>query len=215
MESKIHQRGVVIAIDGPSASGKGTVSKILAAELNLAHLDTGAIYRTLAYYILQRHIALDDIVAITQLASTIDFMAAGDLELTTELIGNTASMIAANPAIRRLLDDVQRGFPMGKKGAVIDGRDIGTVIFPDAEWKFFITANVETRARRRFKQLQMVQKEVIFEQILKDLMERDYRDKNRESSPTLPAADAMIIDTSDLEVRQVVDLILQYIRFEY
>jgi cytidylate kinase len=202
----------IIAIDGPSASGKGTLTKKVAERLGFDYLDTGMLYRTVAYHAIAQNTASDDIESILSLIDTIDFKKHLGVNLQDEKIGAMASKIGINPKVREKLNELQRTFPNGKAGAVIDGRDIGTVIFPSADVKFFITARVEIRAERRYKQLLSQGKKVTLEQVLSDLKERDARDRDRPVSPTLPALDAMIIDTSDLDPDSVVELVISHIK---
>jgi cytidylate kinase len=198
---------VIIAIDGPSASGKGTLTRMLAQKLNYDYLDTGALYRTLAYFVIKENIAISQIDNVLNLIPTINFELSGNLSLSEEKIGQMASKLAVEYSVREALNDIQRKFPTGKVGVVIDGRDIGTVIFPQADCKFFITASLEVRALRRFKQLQSAGKDIIFDQVLRDLRERDERDKNRKVAPTMPAYDALVVDTTNLDADAVLNLV--------
>ncbi len=200
---------VIIAIDGPSASGKGTLSKSLAKILGFDYLDTGALYRVLGYHVLKAKIVPSEVDKILSLVPKIDFTEGKKLPISNEEVGKIASQIAGDPKIREALNAMQRSFPEGKQGVVIDGRDIGTLIFPHADCKFFITANLEIRAERRYKQLQNSGKNIIFDQVLKSLKERDERDRTRAIAPTLPANDALIIDTSDLNENEVLELVLK------
>jgi len=201
----------IIAIDGTSASGKGTLTKALAKILNFDYLDTGALYRILAYHINENHIDINNTPAILKLIKIIDFKQGDSLPIYNEEIGQIASKIATNQQVREALNNIQRDFPVGKIGAILDGRDIGTVIFPKANCKLFITADVKVRAERRYKQLQLEGKNIIFDQILKDLQERGERDRNRTISPTVPAHDAIIIDTSNMDADTVLENALKYI----
>ncbi|AIF82077.1 cytidylate kinase [endosymbiont of Acanthamoeba sp. UWC8] len=200
---------VIIAIDGPSASGKGTLSKGLAKKLGFDYLDTGSLYRILGYYALEAELASNDAEKIVGLVPEIDFSKSKNLTLTSDKVSKMASEIASQPKVREALNSMQKNFPLGKVGAVIDGRDIGTVIFPDADCKFFITADLGVRAERRYKQLQSGRKDIIFDQVLQSLKERDELDRNRAIAPTLPADDAIIIDNSDLNADEVLQVVLE------
>lgn len=202
----------IIAIDGPSASGKGTITRKIAERLGFDYLDTGMIYRTVAYYAIAENTASDKVEAILNLINTIDFKKHLDADLKDEKIGIMASKISTNSKVREKLNELQRSFPNGKKGVIVDGRDIGTVIFPAADVKFFVTARTEVRAERRYKELLSQGKRVTIYQVLSDLKERDARDRDRHTSPTLPALDAIIIDTSDLDPDSVVELVISHIR---
>lgn len=214
----------VITIDGPSGTGKGTISHLLAQSLNWHYLDSGAIYRVLAYLALQQKINPDDLPRLLNLAAELDLrfiennqirvvLDGKDItnEMRTETCGNAASKIAVLPEIRSELIKRQREFRIWP-GLVTDGRDMGTVIFPDAQFKFFLTADLEERARRRFKQLKNKELHVSLESILQDLIERDLRDKQRGTAPLKPADDAIILDTTKLSVQHVFDAILVHLK---
>jgi cytidylate kinase len=188
---------IIIAIDGPAASGKGTVAKRLARYMNLAYLDTGSIYRAIGYNILQSGDDPNDKRKAIQAAKD---LTPGDLRnehLYDEGVGNAASIISAIPRVREILLQFQR-----------DGRDIGTVICPDADYKFYITADIAARAMRRFKQLQSKGNAVIYEAVLQDLERRDNRDRMRAIAPLKAAEDAIYIDTTDMSEDQVFAKIL-------
>jgi cytidylate kinase len=217
MHSALHQvinmseqspKALVIAIDGPAASGKGTVAKRLARHLGVAYLDTGSIYRAIGYSILSEGHDPND--KKTAIQATKD-LTPGDLineHLYDEGVGAAASIISAIPRVRELLLQFQRDFARQPSGAILDGRDIGTVICPDADFKFYITANIEARAMRRFKQLQSKGNPVIYEAVLQDLQKRDERDSTREIAPLKPAHDAICIDTTDMNEDEVFAAIL-------
>jgi cytidylate kinase len=196
----------VMAIDGVAASGKGTLSKKLAAHYGFDYLDTGVIYRKVAFYALKDAIDINDPASVVACIERYDISAPINEPLHTEQISSTASVIGVHKDVRNALNQAQRDFALGKKGVVLDGRDIGTIIFPNADLKLFITADVEVRAERRFKQLQKEGKQVIFDEVLKNLRERDERDTYRKVAPTVAADDAIVIDTSNLNADAVLEL---------
>ncbi|WP_417606472.1 (d)CMP kinase [Primorskyibacter flagellatus] len=186
-----------IAIDGPAAAGKGTISKAVAAHFAYAHLDTGLLYRAVGRRMLD---GVDPLEAATSLL-------AEDLEaddLRTPDVAQAASRVAVIPEVRAALVDFQRAFARRDGGAVLDGRDIGTVICPDAEAKLFVTASAEVRAERRFRELLDRGLETTFETVLADVRERDTRDMDRAAAPLLPAEDAVQIDTSGMSIDDAV-----------
>jgi cytidylate kinase len=203
---------LAIAIDGPAAAGKGTLARRLAAAYGLAYLDSGSLYRGTALTLLRGNLPETEAVAA---ARTLRPELLSDPELRAEATGRLASKVAAIPAVRAALLDWQRGFaqtpPGGKRGAVLDGRDIGTVVLPDAKVKFFITASDEARALRRFKELQEKGEAAIYARVLEDMRERDARDTARSTAPMRPADDALIIDTSALDADQVFRLAQDHI----
>ncbi len=202
---------LVIAIDGPAASGKGTVAKRLARHLGLAYLDTGSIYRAIGYSILAAGEDPHDKKTAIEAAKD---LTPGDLKnehLYDEGVGAAASIISAIPRVRELLLQFQRDFARGPEGAILDGRDIGTVICPEADFKFYITADINARAQRRFKQLQSKGNPVIYEAVLQDLQKRDERDTGREIAPLKPAHDAICIDTTDMNEDEVFAAILSHV----
>jgi len=194
---------MIIAVDGPTASGKGTIAKALAAHFGLPHLDTGLLYRAVG-----RQIFLDggdpddagDALAATGFPDTL----LGDPALRDEQTGGLASRVSVHPAVRQALFDRQRSFATRDTGAVLDGRDIGTVIAPEAQAKLFVTASVEARAQRRFLEMRERGAGVNLLEIQDDLRRRDERDRNRAVAPLVPAPDAMVIDTSDLDKDEAV-----------
>ncbi len=205
----------VIAVDGPAASGKGTVSRQIADALSFAFMDTGALYRAVGYEVLARKGGLEceqdalQGVAALQLPDCLD-----NIELREDRIGNAASKVAAMPAVRAALLEVQRNFAVnpgnGYKGAVLDGRDIGTVVCPDAQLKLYVTADIEIRAERRTKELQSRGLDVTKASVLEDMRVRDARDSGREAAPMRPADDAIVIDTSNLSASEVIAQALEY-----
>ncbi len=192
--------GLVIAIDGPAASGKGTLARRLAAHFKLPHLDTGLLYRATACALLDEGLPLDDeesAAAIARGLSLIDF---DDARLRSREMGEAASVVAALPQVRAELVELQRRFAAREGGAVLDGRDIGTVICPHAGVKIFVTASPETRAQRRALELAGRGEKADFPSILADVKKRDARDSERAVAPLKPAADAATLDTSDLDI---------------
>jgi cytidylate kinase len=188
---------VIIAVDGPTASGKGTLAKALAAHYGLPHLDTGLLYRAVG-----RQVSLngsdpddaDDAMAACDFPETL----LDDPELRTEFTGGLASRVSVHPGVRKALYERQRAFATQQGGAVLDGRDIGTVIAPEAEVKLFVTASVDARADRRFKEMQDRGGDMSWADIAENLRRRDERDSTRELAPLIPAPDAYLIDTSAL-----------------
>jgi cytidylate kinase len=206
---------VIIAIDGPAAAGKGTLARRLAQHLSLALLDTGLLYRAVALKVLHQEDDPTDVAA----AAAARGLGPDDLEgldLRGEAVAGAASKVAAIPAVRAALLDFQRNFanhpPAGAKGAVLDGRDIGTVVCPGADAKLFLTANLEVRAQRRLKELRDRGLEAIPSRVLHDMKERDARDAGRDEAPLEPAADAFVCDTSDLDADEVFAAALKFIR---
>lgn len=207
----------VIAIDGPTASGKGTVAQLVATQLGFHYLDSGALYRLTALSALRNTVALNDEQALAKLAETLqcsfregEIFLAGEnvtLAIRAEEVGNAASKIAALPALRQALVALQLRF-RAAPGLIADGRDMGTVIFPDADLKVFLTASPEARAQRRYKQLIDKGFSANIQDLLKDLNERDARDANRAVAPLKPAEGAYLLDTSNLTVNQAVEQVL-------
>jgi cytidylate kinase len=202
----------VIAIDGPAASGKGTLSRRLADHLNFAHMDTGALYRAVGYIALQNNDDPADEQCAIQAAQTLADTFTPDMldntELRTDTTGQAASKVAAHNDVRAALLKLQRDFAINPgdayKGAVLDGRDIGTVICPDAPVKLFITATPEVRAQRRFAELCAKGAEVTLEGVLADVQARDARDSTRAEAPLKPAEDAELMDTSTMDIETAV-----------
>ncbi|WP_439137598.1 (d)CMP kinase [Roseicyclus sp.] len=197
-ESKSQQGGFTVAIDGPAAAGKGTISRAVAAHFGFAHLDTGLLYRAVG----RRVLAGADPVAAAQSLDPAD-LAAPDLLRTAE-IAEAASKVAVIPEVRAALVDFQRAFARRAGGAVLDGRDIGTVICPEAEVKLFVTASPEVRAERRLKELREKGFETDFDTVLADVRARDARDGGRATAPMVQAADALALDTSAMGVDDAV-----------
>lgn len=192
-------RPFVVAIDGPAAAGKGTLAERLAAALDLPYLDTGLLYRAIGKLMEDRGFDLDDPILAGQFAEALDPEDLKRGDLRGREAGELASRVAVHPSVRAALVDFQRAFAARAPGAVLDGRDIGTVICPDADVKIFVTASPEVRARRRTDELLAKGRDVVYETILAEVKERDERDSNRATAPLKPAADAIILDTSDLD----------------
>lgn len=186
-----------VAIDGPAAAGKGTVSKAVAAHFGFAHLDTGLLYRAVGAKVL----AGAEPIAAAQALSPVDLE---NDSLRTPAVAQAASEVAVIAQVRAALVAFQQGFAARDGGAVLDGRDIGTVICPDADVKIFVTASAETRARRRFDELTGKGMDITFETVLADVKERDARDRGRAAAPLVPADDAVMLDTSDLSIAAAV-----------
>ncbi|MES2211552.1 MAG: (d)CMP kinase [Pseudomonadota bacterium] len=206
----------VIAIDGPSGTGKGTLSHLLAQRLGWHELDSGALYRIVALAALRQHIAVDNVPALLALTDTLNpHFEGGEVyclgekvtrDIRTEACSQAASQIAKWPELRAALIGWQLRFRQSP-GLVADGRDMGTVVFPDADLKFFIEATVQIRAERRLKQLQGMGMDANLGELMAELNERDARDRQRAVSPLIPAEDAMIVDTSNRSVSDVFELV--------
>jgi CMP/dCMP kinase len=191
---------MIIAIDGPAASGKGTIARRLAAHFGLPHLDTGLLYRATARVLLDQGSKLDDIENAVSAARGLALLDFEEDRLRGREMGEAASVVAAIPQVRGALIDMQRAFAARPQGAVLDGRDIGTVIAPDANIKIFVTASPEIRAQRRSLELRGRGEKVDYPAILEDIKKRDRRDSERADAPLMPADDATILDTTDLNV---------------
>ena len=208
-------RPLIIAIDGPSGAGKSTLGRKLARALKLLYIDTGSMYRAVALAVMESSISASDEVAVGSLAGRVDIDLKGDpdslrvtlggLDVTeqirTEEVTDLSSIISTIPAVRRAM--VARQREMGKRGAVLNGRDIGTVVFPDADVKFFLTALPQARAERRFNEERAQDPSVSFEETFADMTERDARDSTRADSPLKKADDAIVIDSTGLTINEV------------
>jgi len=209
--------GLIIAIDGPSGSGKSTLGQLLARELKLLYVDTGSMYRAVALAVLEAGIDPKDIGRVGQLANSIDINLRGDVDdlrvllngkdvtekIRSDEVTDMSSLISTIPAVRRAMVERQR--ELGKRGAVLNGRDIGTVVFPAADIKFYLTASADERARRRFTEEQAHGVESSFAETLAEMTERDRRDSTRSDSPLSVANDAIIIDSSGVSIDGVFD----------
>jgi cytidylate kinase len=191
---------MIIAIDGPAASGKGTIARMVGQQFGLPVLDTGLLYRAVARDTAARGRPLDDAVAAADAARRLDPNSLDDPALRGAKAGEAASMVGRIPQVRTALLQLQRDFAGQKGGAVLDGRDIGTVVCPDAEVKIYVTATPEVRAERRWRELMQRGEEVAHEAVLADIRERDARDAGRSSAPMKPASDAHILDTTTLDI---------------
>ena len=202
----------IVAIDGPAGSGKTTLAQRLARYLGLDFLDTGLLYRATAKKILAAGKTVDDVEFAERAAQSIT---SEDLDpglLMTEIIGQTASKVAVIPEVRSALLDLQRRFGNDRCGAVLVGRDIGTVVRPDASHKIFVTASVEQRAKRRCKQLHERGVAAIYERVLEELCQRDARDQSRAVAPLVPAKDAFVLDTTDQTIDMAFNAAVAFIR---
>ena len=202
---------MIIAIDGPAASGKGTLGKLIAAHYGLAHLDTGKLYRAVARDTLATGARPADASAALSAAKALDIRTLDDPSLVDGNLGEAASIVASHPEVREALLAYQRAFARRKPGAVLDGRDIGTVICPDADVKIFVTATPEERARRRYRELRAAGNSVSEAAILADIRRRDERDQGRAAAPLRQAEGAHLLDTTNLDIdaafKAAIDLI--------
>lgn len=214
---------ISVAIDGPAGSGKSTVAKILASKLNLMYIDTGAMYRAVTYKALEKKIISDEIDCLCKMVAALDIHFDNDkIIVDTEDISDkirmpeiskNVSYYAAIPEVRKLLAGIQKSLSE-KYNVVMDGRDIGTVVLKDAPYKFFLMAAPEERANRRYKELTLSGINVKYEEVLNDILKRDYIDSHREASPLKQADDAVLIDSSSLTIDEVVQVMLDHIRKE-
>ncbi len=202
---------MIIAIDGPAASGKGTLAKAVAARLGLGHLDSGLLYRAVAKSLIARGLSLEAEAEATEAAAALDFSTLDAAALRGAEMGEAASRVAAYPGVRAALVHLQRAFARRPGGAVIDGRDIGTVIFPDAQVKLFVTASPDERARRRWRELVLGGAPLDYDAVLADIRRRDERDSTRSTAPLRQAPDAVLIDTTHLKPEAAVEAALAVI----
>jgi len=203
----------VITIDGPSGSGKGTVSRLLAADLGYSYLDTGALYRAVAWKVKEEKIDPEDVAAMDRILKEIDItlnsgsIIVNGVDVSTEIrtgeIGELSSQISAKPAVRKRLFQLQRGICLEGR-VVIEGRDTGTTIFPESGNKFFLDADVKERARRRYEELKDKSLDITLEQTIEDIEKRDARDSSRETSPLKQTDDMVYIDSTGLNIQEVV-----------
>ena len=217
-------KNVIITVDGPSGAGKGTLCYALAEKLGFDFLDSGAIYRITALDALKKQVTLEDENAVAEIGRNLnvqfvpnngevnvilDGENVGD-QIRTAEAGQNASKVAAFPKVREALLQRQRDFA-SSKGLVADGRDMGTIVFPEAQIKLFLDASAEERAKRRVKQLQFKGFNANFDKILDEIRERDYRDRNRAVAPLVPAKDALVLDSTHLSISEVINQALEYI----
>lgn len=191
---------MIIAIDGPAAAGKGTLSRRIAEVYGYHHLDTGLTYRAVAKALLDGGLPLDDEAVAARTAEVLDLSGLDRSVLARHEIGEAASKVAVMPSVRRALVEAQRAFSLKAPGAVLDGRDIGTVVCPDAPVKLYVTASAEVRARRRYDEIVAGGGEADFSAIFEDVKRRDERDMGRADSPLKPANDAHLLDTSEMSI---------------
>ena len=201
----------IIAIDGPAASGKGTLARRLAEHFDLPHLDTGLTYRAVGHALLQSGLPLDREELAEIVAENLDLASLDREVLSSHEVGEAASKIAVMSKVRRMLVDMQRKFAESGKGAVLDGRDIGTVVCPDADIKLYVTASAETRARRRHREVDEKGGGESYEEILEDIKRRDERDMGRADSPLKPAEDAHLIDTTEMSIETAFQTALELV----
>lgn len=215
---------ISVAIDGPAGAGKSTIAKLASKKLGYIYIDTGALYRSIGYYVISKGGDLDNaesviscLPEITAEIKFIDevqhvFINGEDVsdKIRTEEVSKAASKVSAIPKVREFLLEMQRGFAK-KYNVIMDGRDIGTVVLPDAQVKIFLTASAEVRASRRYKEQVERGLKVNYDEILADIKERDYRDEHREIAPLKPAADSVYLDTSDFDVEQSADAVIKTI----
>ena len=197
-------RSLVIAVDGPAASGKGTIAKALATHFGLPHMDTGMLYRSVALTLVRFGGEFDNEFEAVRACAGIGQVDPADPELRSEIVGSIASRISAYPGVRAALIDKQRAFAGQAGGAVLDGRDIGTVIVPNASAKLYVTASADVRAKRRLAELLARGKAAHFDEVLADICARDERDGAREAAPLAEASDAIHLDTSDFDRDQAI-----------
>jgi CMP/dCMP kinase len=199
---------MIIAIDGPSAAGKGTLARAVATHLGYHFLDTGSLYRMVGLAMINAGKPVQDVAAATGFAKTLDPAKIQDRDLRTETVAAMASEVAAIPEVRKALLEFQRQFAKREPGAVLDGRDIGTIVCPDADLKFFVTASTHVRTLRRLEELKQLGVRSTYEAVLDDIRGRDERDANRASAPTKQANDAIMIDTSELDREEVIAAVM-------
>ena len=203
---------MIIAVDGPAAAGKGTIARALARHFGYHFLDTGTLYRRVGLALLKSGAGSSDSKAAVAIARNLGSHAHEEQELRSEAVAAAASIVAVIPEVRTALLDLQRQFARKPPGAVLDGRDIGTVVCPDAEVKIYVTASVEVRARRRQEELRSYGQDIDFAAVLQDIRKRDKRDSTREVAPLLPAGDAAVLDTSEMTIEAAIAAAISLVR---
>lgn len=202
---------MIIAIDGTLASGKGVIGKRLAEHYEIPHLDTGALYRAVGLEAITQGVSFDNIGQLASIATSVRLESYEDKDLRTSEVGNAASKVAAIPNVRAALLEFQRNFANQPGGAVLDGRDIGTVVCPNAEIKLWIQADMDVRAARRWREFEVLGRQVTLSDTLADLKERDARDRSRGIAPMIRARDAYLIDTSKMTIEEAVQTAREHI----
>jgi len=202
---------MIITIDGPGGTGKSTTAQLLAKRLGYYHLNSGTLYRWITFNALQQHLNLNDSDVLLTLAKKLDYNNIDYNVLMEQNVSDNVAKIASIPAIRAEIVEIQRNYAKGKD-IVVEGRDIGTVVFPDADYKFYFTASLEIRAKRRYAQMQKDGLEADYNSVLESIASRDRQDIEREHSPLRKAEDAIAIDTDNLTVEQGIDIILKEIQ---
>ena len=207
---------LIVAIDGPAGSGKSTIAKLIAKKFNFTYIDTGAMYRMITLYLLENNIDFDDLKEIEKVLNTVNLDMQGDkfylnnVDITTKIrekrINENVSKVASIKIVRSNLVDLQRKVS-NNKNVILDGRDVGTVIFPNAQVKIFLIASPEERARRRYNEFLEKKVEITYDEVLKSLKERDYIDSTRKESPLKKAGDAIELDTTNLTIEDVINFI--------
>ena len=209
-------KNLIVAIDGPAGSGKSTIAKLVAKKFNFTYIDTGAMYRMITLYLLENNISFDNLDKIQKILNEINLDMKEDkfflnnvdvsLKIREEIINENVSKVASIKAVRENLVNLQRKIA-SDKNVILDGRDIGTVVFPNAQVKIFLVASAEERARRRYNEFMEKKVEITYDEVLKSLKERDHLDSTRKESPLVKASDALELDTTNLKIDEVVNFI--------
>ncbi|MGB8314690.1 MAG: (d)CMP kinase [Aestuariivirga sp.] len=203
---------MIIAVDGPAAAGKGTIARALARHFGYHFLDTGTLYRRVGLALLKSGADPSDRVVAIAIAQNLGAEAYEEQKLRSEAVGTAASVVAVIPEVRTALLELQRQFARKPPGAVLDGRDIGTVVCPDAEVKIYVTASAEVRAKRRQEELKSYGQNIDFAAVLEDIKTRDKRDSTRMTAPLLPASDATVLDTSEMTIEAAIAAAIALVR---